>query len=387
MAKVQEAQTSQTKVQELLDQHLSEMDALTVAMPRADDFRLPHIKELVKTPKPNPVHEATVASPPLQAPPEAALPSFLPESLERRQRRRRGRFLGSPSPSAPSGPSGPEAAAGSKPSLVWSEDSESETESECEAEDQAEARQSGRFGRLSARKARARAQPPPTEQEAFMEEPMEPVRDCELGNLWSQFGASWVEYNQCVVPSVFPQDPQGEGAATGATLEAYHHTRQSASLFDVSFKVCLEIMGMDREFVADQFLTCSLRAMRVGDVQYACILDSKGLVLDDAFVFLHEASVNILASGWHAKQLLEYLGQTLLRTSGSKQAARVWEKDRVFSVGYSERKRKHSLPMRYLIYVRRSGADVSFVSHRGAVLSLQGPKAQEDTADGTREIC
>ncbi|CAE7944417.1 TRP1, partial [Symbiodinium sp. KB8] len=342
--KVQEAQTSQTKVQELLDQHLSEMDALTVAMPRADDFRLPHIKELVKTPKPNPVHEATVASPPLQAPPEAALPSFLPESLERRQRRRRGRFLGSPSPSAPSGP---EAAAGSKPSLVWSEDSESETEWECEAEDQAEARQSGRFGRLSARKARARARaqpPPPAEQEAFMEEPMEPmepVRDCELGNLWSQFGASWVEYNQCVVPSVFPQDPQGEGAATGATLEAYHHTRQSASLFDVSFKVCLEIMGMDREFVADQFLTCSLRAMRVGDVQYACILDSKGLVLDDAFVFLHEASVNILASGWHAKQLLEYLGQT------------------------------------YLIYVRRSGADVSFVSHKGAVLSLQGPKAQE----------
>ncbi|CAE7711304.1 AMT [Symbiodinium sp. CCMP2456] len=344
VAKVQEAQTSQTKVQELLDQHLSEMDALTVAMPRADDFRLPHIKELVKTPKPNPVHEATVASPPLQAPPEAALPSFLHESLERRQRRRRGRFLGSPSTSGPSGPS-TEAGAGSH-SLAWSEDSESETESGSEAEDPTEApRQSGRLkGRLSARKARARARaqdpsPPEPEQGAPMET-MEPVRDCELGNLWSQFGASWVEYNQCVVPSVFPQDPHGEGAATGATLEAYHHTRQSASLFDVSFKVCLQIMGMDREFVADQFLTCSLRAMRVGDVQYACILDSKGLVLDDAFVFLHEASVNILASGWHAKQLLEYLGQ-------------------------------------YLIYVRRSGADVSFVSHTGAVLSLQGPKAQE----------
>ncbi|CAE7719882.1 AMT [Symbiodinium sp. CCMP2592] len=349
VTKVQEAQTStDLDLQGLLDQHLSEMDALKVAMPRADDFRLPHIKELAKTPKPNPVHEATVASLPLQAPPEAALPSFLPESLERRQRRRRGRFLGSStfkpgSPSSPSAESAEEARS-SRAALRggFSEDSESETESEAEAQAQAEAQRSGqRLGRLSARKAtkaRGGAQQPSPQLPEEPREPMEPVRDCELGNLWSQFGASWVQYNQCVVPSVFPQDRQQ--AATGATLEAYHQTRQSASLFDVSYKVCLQIMGTDREFVADQFLTCSLRAMRVGDVQYACILDSKGLVLDDAFIFLHEASVNILASGWHSKQLLEYLGQ-------------------------------------YLIYVRRSGADVSFVSHSGAVLALQGPKAQE----------
>ena len=46
----------------------------------------------------------------------------------------------------------------------------------------------------------------------------------------------------------------------------------------------------------------------------------------------------------------------------------------------SKSKCKASLPVRYLIYVRRSGADVSFVSHSGAVLALQGPKAQEDSA-------
>ena len=49
--------------------------------------------------------------------------------------------------------------------------------------------------------------------------------------------------------------------------------------------------GLDREFVADQFLTCNLRAMRTGDVQYACILDSKGLIMDDAFVFLEDGRV------------------------------------------------------------------------------------------------
>lgn len=43
--------------------------------------------------------------------------------------------------------------------------------------------------------------------------------------------------------------------------------------------------------MADQFLTCNLRAMRTGDVQYACILDSKGLIMDDAFVFLEDGRV------------------------------------------------------------------------------------------------
>ena len=317
MAKLQEAPKGD--LQELFDQHLSEIDALKVSMPRADDFRLPHIKQLVKTPKSNPVHEATVASMPLQAPEERAVPSFVPESLDRRQRRRRGRFMGSPNPSEPSkSVSGPPLR-GAWPDELDSEDSEDSDEEATPATHSKppspltrEGRE-GRGGRRSARKARepeAMASKSLEDLEDFSEppEPMEPVRTCELGEtLWSNLGASWVEYNQCIVPSVFPQE---DAMATGATLEAYRHTRTSASLFDVSFKVCFRITGADREFVADQFLTCSLTAMRAGDVQYACILDSKGLVLDDAFVYLDDA-VNILASGWHAKQLLEYLGQPL----------------------------------------------------------------------------
>ena len=326
VSKLQEAEAQPgANLQDLFDQHLSEMDALKVAMPRADDFRLPHIKQLVKTPKTNPVHEATVASPPLQAPESRELPTFVPESLERRQKRRRGRFLGSSrDPGAMTTPLIPDL----KPPGAWPDELEDEDSSADEDEEEEElpparsrrGARGGTRGARGARRARGRcsgsrrassreeAEPAPWAEALPAPEPMEPVRSCELADLWSAYGASWVEYNQCVVPSVFPQ--MGD-VATGATLEAYRYTRTSASLFDVSFKTCLRITGADREFVADQFLTCSLRAMRAGDVQYACILDSKGLVLDDAFVFLEETAINILSSGWHAKQLFEYLGQLL----------------------------------------------------------------------------
>ena len=62
-------------------------------------------------------------------------------------------------------------------------------------------------------------------------EPMEPVRSTDLADLWSPLGVTWVEHNRCVVPGNFPQDQ-----LAGDTLEAYAHTRSSASLFDVSFK-------------------------------------------------------------------------------------------------------------------------------------------------------
>mmetsp|Transcript_3929 Transcript_3929/g.11924 ORF Transcript_3929/g.11924 Transcript_3929/m.11924 type:complete len:537 (+) Transcript_3929:188-1798(+) len=183
-------------------------------------------------------------------------------------------------------------------------------------------------------------------------EPMEPLRTTSLGDLWSAYGASWAEFNRCVVPSEFPASTErGGGLVAGATMDAYHHTRDSASLFDVSYKVSLRVTGADREFVADQFLTCNLRAMRPGDVQYACVLDSKGLILDDAFVYLTQDAVEILTSGCHSRQVADYLGH-------------------------------------YVVYVRRTGADVAFEeSHRGAAIALQGPKSCEALARALDQLC
>merc|ERR1719330_2023049 len=117
-------------------------------------------------------------------------------------------------------------------------------------------------------------------------------------------------------------------------MSAYRQTREITSLFDISYKVGLRVTGADREFVADQFLTCNLRAMRTGDLQYACVLDSKGLILDDAFVYLADDAVEILTSGCHSRQMIDYLGH-------------------------------------YIVYVRKTGAEVAFeVSHRTTTIAL-----------------
>ena len=79
--------------QEVFDQHLAAMDAIHVAVPGADEFRLPHLRRLARTPKVNPVHEAAVASPPVHVP---AAPQDLPdvEASKKQRGRRRGRFIG-----------------------------------------------------------------------------------------------------------------------------------------------------------------------------------------------------------------------------------------------------------------------------------------------------
>ncbi|CAE8582256.1 unnamed protein product [Polarella glacialis] len=349
--------------QELLDQHLSELDALKVQMPSADDFRTRHIRHLTKTQKPNPVHEATEGRPPLTAAEEPEDPVFLNESLENRRQLRRGRFLGS---RAREGLGKSESFGKldtvSSRKAAWMENSDDSSDSGGEDEDDT-APKRGLRGRRSARveKARQSRGDPSSREQAVVEEaarmvsedqapmePFEPLRTTCLGDLWSLYGASWVEFNRTVVPSTFALPNSGESA--GATLDAYHHTRESASLMDLSFKVGLRVTGADREFVADQFLTCNLRAMRPGDVQYACVLDSKGLILDDAFVYLTEDSVEILTSGHHSKQVADYLGQ-------------------------------------YVVHVRRSGADVSFgISPKTTTLALQGPKSREALSAALRRL-
>lgn len=318
----------------ILDSHLEQLDALRVAMPAADELRIPHIKSLVPTMKPNAVHEATVSSPPLKAV-SAEEPGFVRESLVQRKRRRRGRFLSS------KGREEADLTAAGGEQLAVQPASTG-------------ARRVGREGEsqdaISQPRGRKHTKPKaaPAEGEA---EPMQPVRNTALGPLWASLGASWIEHNHTALPSDFPEpdvhvagteaSEPGHVRRVGATLSAYQHTRQAASLFDVSHKVGVRVVGADREFVADHFLTCSLSKMRTGDVQYACVLDTKGLVLDDALVYVANDAIEILTSGCHSRQLVDYIGQ-------------------------------------FVVHVRRSGADVALQrSQKVVTLALQGPKACE----------
>lgn len=392
--------SSGTRFTEVLDTHLERIDALKVQMPSADEFLKPHLKKLASVTKPNPVHDALVESPPVAAA-DVERPSFLDASLSEREyrRRRRGRFLGVARQAA-AAHAGHDAFDAEVPQEV----ARLQEESDAKVGDEIIGARHGRrsilaraasagVARVASRSSRgedlseagsavsasgARKVSDQQSDEAYIPstdmlaaghsmgqtptgpEPSEPVRATSLSELWAGLGASWIVHNSCVVPSVFPDAglaPEAEAGGTssgapllGATLKAYWHTRKAASLFDVSFKVCFRITGADREFVADQFLSCKLQAMRAGDVQYACIVDSKGLMLDDAFVYLTGDSVEVVTSGCHAASVAKYLGQ-------------------------------------YVVYVRRSGADVLFehVQHAAAI-ALQGPRAREALRSALRRL-
>lgn len=231
-------------VQELMDSHLERVDQLKMKMPAADDFRLPHIKRLAKTPKPNPVHEALVGLAPSQIPkPEE--PDFVAESLL--QRKGRGKFL---SYRARAETPRPDPLREVLRRAAQQDDYENRLSSSSDEEEEPTRRRGGR--RSAGRHAEESHE---EEAPSVPWEPMEPLRHTSLGTFWSQYGASWSEFNRCVVPSTFPS----EETEAGPTLDSYFHTRNAASLFDVSYKVGVKVVGADREFVADQFLTCSLR--------------------------------------------------------------------------------------------------------------------------------
>eukprot|EP00927_Polykrikos_kofoidii_P001758 TRINITY_DN10686_c0_g1_i1.p1 TRINITY_DN10686_c0_g1~~TRINITY_DN10686_c0_g1_i1.p1 ORF type:complete len:858 (+),score=114.46 TRINITY_DN10686_c0_g1_i1:85-2658(+) len=399
LARLREAEAGghgQVNMQDVFDEHLSALDALKVQMPAADGFRKPHIKRLSETSKPNLIHDATSTGPPLSAVPDPQLPDYVEDSLRTRDVRRRGRFLGAPARRPlPEDERAQEAIVSDEAAACTSDTGDLQSQffpnrqhkdasgkgisqdgvgvddalvntslgrrsrlrvvrrvhvvsanshDVSQSSSQSSSSSSSSTTRLrSSQRSRLRASREDShfdeQGERAAPEPMEPVRTTSLGDVWGDFGASWAVFNHCVVPSAFPEPESGK--SIGDTLYSYEHTRRAASLFDLSYKARFRVGGADREFVADQFLTCSLGSMRSGDVQYACILDSKGLILDEAFVYLFDDWIEILSSGCHARQVAEYLGQ-------------------------------------YVVYVRRSGADVSFeVMQSSAVVALQGPCARE----------
>lgn len=330
------------ELQQLLDEHLADLEALKVEMPAADDFRLKHIQTLASIPKQNPVQPISELGPPLRSPPEADEPPFIGDSLEQRKHRR-GRFMGRPKAAIladdPEHLEMPEAAmpvgVEAEPSSASARGRRSARRATGSNISEAKARQADFIEEAE------EIEPLGVEADAAPIDPMEPLRNTSLGDLWSSYGASWAEFNRCVVPSEYPPPTSDDGIVTGSTMHSYYQARERAAIFDISYKVGMRVTGPDREFVADQFLTCKLSAMRPGDVQYACVLDSKGFILDDAFVYLTDDAVEILSSGCHSRQVMDYIGQ-------------------------------------YVVYVRRTGADVGFEeSAHTAGIAVQGPKSPE----------
>ena len=135
--------------------------------------------------------------------------------------------------------------------------------------------------------------------------PFRQLRSTGLFDIWGPYEPEWGEVNECIVPLRFRHS---------SILELYNSTRTDCGLFDMSQKQILELKGRDRCVVGDHFLTCNLKKMKIGDVQYACVLDTKAYVLDLAFVLKAEDTIYLLTEGYHPTQMLNYLSSYVTYT-------------------------------------------------------------------------
>lgn len=126
------------------------------------------------------------------------------------------------------------------------------------------------------------------------------TRATPLGALWTSLGGEFGELNGAFVPTQF-------GIANA--VKEYRACRESTAVFDDSWRYIIEIRGRDRNVIADRLLTCPLEKMDIGDVQYGCILDSKGYIIDDGFIANLQGRILIAASGHDREGLLSFASQ------------------------------------------------------------------------------
>ncbi|CAG9473215.1 aminomethyltransferase, putative [Plasmodium vivax] len=149
-------------------------------------------------------------------------------------------------------------------------------------------------------------------------------RNRKLGSLFSSHGASFILYNNCIIPSKFSR----------GTLQEYFHTRNACSLFDKSYQLIVKFTGRDSIYICNQFLSSDLNDMKSNDVCYTCVLDNKAYILDTAYVLKGENEVVLISSGYYKKGLYEFLSDYILfcRDSGMDVHIQVETNKRVLSL-------------------------------------------------------
>lgn len=154
-------------------------------------------------------------------------------------------------------------------------------------------------------------------------------RNRTLGSYFKSRNASFILYNNCIIPSKFT-----EGA-----LSEYNYTRTVCSLFDKSYQLVLRFTGKDSLYICNQFLSSDLYDLKNSDICYSCILDNKSFVIDTCYVVKEERGIVLIASGHYKKGIYEFLSD-------------------------------------YIVFCKDSGMDVDIqVEISKRVLSLQGPFA------------
>ncbi|CAA9989899.1 aminomethyltransferase, putative [Plasmodium knowlesi strain H] len=149
-------------------------------------------------------------------------------------------------------------------------------------------------------------------------------RNRKLGSLFSNKGASFILYNNCIIASKFSE----------GTLQEYFHTRNACSLFDKSYQLIIRFTGRDSIYICNQFLSSDLNDVNINDVCYTCVLDNKAYIIDTGYVLKGENEVVLISSGYYKKGLYEFLSDYILfcRDSGMDVQIQVETNKRVLSL-------------------------------------------------------
>ncbi|GAW82135.1 aminomethyl transferase [Plasmodium gonderi] len=149
-------------------------------------------------------------------------------------------------------------------------------------------------------------------------------RNRKLGSLFSSHGASFILYNNCIIPSKF---------STG-TMSEYFHTRNGCSLFDKSYQLIIKLTGKDCVYICNHFISSDIYDMSNYDICYTCILDNKSYILDTAYVLKLENEIILVSSGFYKKGVYEFLSDYILfcKDSGMDVHIQVETNKRVLSL-------------------------------------------------------
>ncbi|SOV17866.1 aminomethyltransferase, putative [Plasmodium gaboni] len=127
-------------------------------------------------------------------------------------------------------------------------------------------------------------------------------RNRKLGAYFSKNNASFILYNNCIIPSKYKE----------GTLNEYLHTRNKCSLFDKSYQLILKLSGNDCFYICNQFISSDIYDINNYDAFYTCIIDNKAYILDTCYVLKTEKDITLITSGYYKKGLYEFLSDYIL---------------------------------------------------------------------------
>ena len=164
-------------------------------------------------------------------------------------------------------------------------------------------------------------------------------------------------------------------------IEEHHHTRNSASLFDVSHMGRLKIAGKQAAAFLDQVCTRNIGKTVVGQCAYSLVCNEAGGVLDDIIVSRADKHFNVVCNASNRDKIMAWMSQqassfdvkledeTMESAMVAVQGPKAIELlDSILPDPVSDLKRYHFSTMRYMLVIKFDVSRTGYTGEDGAEL-------------------